>query len=147
MCVCVYWSNTHLRQLYNNCAALIQLIKISKYFTVDITTFQCLDRIFICSWLHFPLSSNIYIYFSLILNYKSSFLTREFYIVLHAIPSLHVLYFRLPEQFLSMTVKCADLFTPMCIKFSYRVFHYTFLQILTQLQHLQYCVFKKAVTE
>jgi len=61
--------------------------------------------------------------------------------------SLHMLYICLPALFFSVTVEFADLFTPLCIKFSYHVFHYTFLQILTQLQHLQYCVYTSAVTQ
>jgi hypothetical protein len=50
--------------------------------------------------------------------------------------SLYVLYMCLPEQFFSVTVDCLDLFTRMRFKVSYHVF----LQIQTQLQHLQYCV-------
>jgi len=56
-----------------------------------------------------------------------------------------MLYICLPALFFSVTVECADLF--MCIKFSYHVLHYTFFEILTQLQLLKYCVYTKAMTQ
>jgi hypothetical protein len=67
--------------------------------------------------------------------------TNKCHYVLVFTRALHLL----PALFFRVTFEYADLFTQMCIKFSYHVFHYTFLQILTQLQHLQHCVYTNAV--
>ena len=99
----------------------------------------------------------IYIYlFKFKINYKCSFHSRySLYsasrhsspvpVTQHQIMSLcsclcTSFYICLPALFLSMTVECADLFTPKSIKGCCHVFHYTLLQILTLLQHLQFSV-------
>ena len=89
LCVCC-WS-THLRQLYTNCAAPIQLIGISTNFSVDIKTVECMNRIFICSrlkisvWDLMYISIHIYIriYFSVYYMTSTNFIAETFYILLH----------------------------------------------------------------
>ena len=96
----VYCWCTHLRQLYTNCAALIQLIKISNNFTVDITNVECLNRIFICSRLQLPMwelmyvSIHIYIflYFSVYYMTSTHFIADTFYILLHTSPLMSQLH-------------------------------------------------------